>query len=119
MDKAALHIDAIAFIHRFGSSLNGHVHFNVCVVDGVFAEVAGSPIFQPDSAIDAAALAQVQVCVSCLPSSGGGLLESCQTKDMLVYQHSGFSVDAGVRDGPAPDTRGAPQITHLNIKPWW
>lgn len=22
-----------AFIHRFGSSLNGHVHFHVCVVD--------------------------------------------------------------------------------------
>ena len=31
----------MAFIHRFGSSLNGHVHFHVCVVDGVFEEVAG------------------------------------------------------------------------------
>lgn len=27
---------AVAFIHRFGSSLNTHVHFDVCVVDGVF-----------------------------------------------------------------------------------
>ena len=36
MDKAGLHIGAIAFIHRFGSSLNEHVHFHVCVVDGVF-----------------------------------------------------------------------------------
>jgi hypothetical protein len=26
-DKAALHIGAVAFIHRFGSSLNEHVHF--------------------------------------------------------------------------------------------
>ena len=34
MDKAGLHIGAIAFIHRFGSSLNEHVHFHVCVVDG-------------------------------------------------------------------------------------
>jgi len=34
-DKAALHIGAVAFIHRFGSSLNEHVHFHVCVVDGV------------------------------------------------------------------------------------
>ncbi|MEI2622792.1 MAG: IS91 family transposase [Giesbergeria sp.] len=41
MDKAGLHIGAIAFIHRFGSSLNEHVHFHVCVVDGVFEEVAG------------------------------------------------------------------------------
>jgi hypothetical protein len=40
VDKAALHIGAVAFIHRFGSSLNGHVHFHVCVVDGVFEEVA-------------------------------------------------------------------------------
>ena len=27
---------------------------------------------------------------------GRGLLESCDAKDMLAYQHSGFSVDAGV-----------------------
>jgi hypothetical protein len=38
VDKAALHIGAVAFIHRFGSSLNGHVHFHVCVVDGVFED---------------------------------------------------------------------------------
>ncbi|OIQ74106.1 putative transposase [mine drainage metagenome] len=41
VEKAALHIGAVAFIHRFGSSLNEHVHFHVCVVDGVFEEVAG------------------------------------------------------------------------------
>jgi hypothetical protein len=40
VDKTALHIGAIAFIHRFGSSLNEHVHFHVCAVDGVFEEVA-------------------------------------------------------------------------------
>ena len=28
LDKTAAHIGAIAFIHRFGSSLNGHVHFS-------------------------------------------------------------------------------------------
>ena len=39
VDKAAPHIGAVAFIHRFGSILNGHVHFHVCVVDGVFEEV--------------------------------------------------------------------------------
>lgn len=39
MDKATLHIGAIAFINRFGSSLDGHVHFHVCVVDGVFGAV--------------------------------------------------------------------------------
>jgi len=27
---------AVAFIHRFGSSLNRHIHFHVVVIDGVF-----------------------------------------------------------------------------------
>jgi hypothetical protein len=73
VDKAALHIGAVAFIHRFGSSLNGHVHLHVCVVVGVFeevpsqgdadADVQSSPpgiVFHPASAIDATAVAQVQ-----------------------------------------------------------
>ena len=38
---SALHTGAVAFIHRFSSSLNGHVHFHFCVVDGVFEEVVG------------------------------------------------------------------------------
>jgi hypothetical protein len=38
VDKARLHIGAVAFIHRFGSSLNEHVHFHVCAVDGVFED---------------------------------------------------------------------------------
>ena len=39
-DKARLHIGAVAFIYRFGSSLNEHVHLHVCAVDGVFEEVS-------------------------------------------------------------------------------
>jgi hypothetical protein len=34
VNKAALHIGAVAFVHRSSSSLNGQVHFHVCVVDG-------------------------------------------------------------------------------------
>ena len=50
-----------------------HVHFHVCVVDGVFEEAPG------DADADADAKA-----------STPGI------KEMLAYQHSGFSVDAGV-----------------------
>jgi hypothetical protein len=116
VDKAALHIGAIAFIHRFGSSLNRHVHFHVCAVDGVFEKVAGqgdadacadadaqsSPpciVFHPASAIDETAVAQVQTDLRrriLRAFVGRGLLESCDAKDMLGYQHNGFSVDAGV-----------------------
>ena len=31
-------IGAVSFLHRFGSSLNAHFHFHVCVIDGVFSE---------------------------------------------------------------------------------
>ena len=43
-----LSLGAVAVIHRFGSSLNEHVHFRVCVVDGV-SEVAQPA---PDSEAD-------------------------------------------------------------------
>lgn len=118
VDKATLHIGAVALakpqvhIHRFGSSLNGHVHFHVCVVDGVFGEVPSegdadaapqsSPpgiVFHPATGIDADAVAQVKATLRrriLRAFVGQGLLESCDTKEMLAYQHSGFSVDAGV-----------------------
>jgi hypothetical protein len=77
VDKAALHIGAVPFIHRFGSSLNEHVHFHVCVVDGMFEALAGGAdtntqadadgqsapskvIYHPASGIDESAVAQVQ-----------------------------------------------------------
>ena len=99
VDRAALHIGAVAFIHRFGSSLNEHVHFHVCVVDGVFEEVVCGVIFHPASGIDADAVVHVQATLRrriLRAFVGRGLLESCDAKEMLGYQHSGFSVDAGV-----------------------
>ena len=98
-DKAALHIGAVAFIHRFGSSLNEHVHFHVCVVDGVFEEVIDGVISHPASGIDADAVVYTQATLRrriLHAFVGRGLLESCDAKEMLGYQHSGFSVDAGV-----------------------
>ena len=112
MDKAGLHIGAIAFIHRFGSSLNEHVHFHVCVVDGVFEELVGEGsadaamqvsasgvVFHPATGIDATPVAQVQTTLQkriLRAFVGRGLLENFEAKEMLGYKHSGFSVDAGV-----------------------
>jgi hypothetical protein len=86
------------------------VHFHVCALDGVFEEMPdvgdtdaqSSPpgiVFHPASAIDEIAVAQVQPDLRrriLRAFVGRGLLESCDAKDMLGYQHSGFSVDAGV-----------------------
>jgi len=113
-DKAALHIGAVAFIHRFGASLNEHVHFHVCVVDGVFEVVQGEVevgadakttvppgiIFHPASGIDEAAAAQAQADLRrriLRAFVGRGLIERIDAKEMLAYKHSGFSVNAGVR----------------------
>jgi hypothetical protein len=30
---------AVSFIHRFGASLNQHIHYHCCVIDGVFESV--------------------------------------------------------------------------------
>jgi hypothetical protein len=111
-DRAALHIGAVAFIHRFGSSLNEHVHFHVCVVDGVFEVVPGKVgadagdqviplgvIFHPVSGIDEAVVAQVQAILRqriLRAFVARGLIEKAHAKEMLAYEHSGFSVDAGV-----------------------
>ena len=121
VDKPALHIGAVAFIHRFGASLNEHVHLHVCVVDGVFKEVAGdvvagadtdaqavtdvqsSPskvIFHPASAIDEIAVTQVQATLRTRilrAFVGRGLPESFEAKEMLASRHSGFSVVTSVR----------------------
>ena len=80
------------------------MHFHVCVVDGVFEAVAldvvadveptpPSVIFHPASAVDQTALAQVQTTLRrriLRAFVGRGLLESCDAKDMLGYQHSGL-----------------------------
>lgn len=55
--------------YRFGPGLNEHVHFHVCVVDGVFEEVPGEVdanapaagvICHPATGIDEMTVAQVQ-----------------------------------------------------------
>lgn len=65
-DPAHLQLGAVAFIHRFGSSLNTHEHFHVCVVDGVFEALpdadsvnAPSIAFRP-AQIAEAAMTQMQ-----------------------------------------------------------
>jgi hypothetical protein len=125
VNRVALHIGAVAFIHRFGSSLNGHGHFHVCAVDGMFekvpaqrqgdvdADVQASPpgiVFHPASAIDETAAAQVQTDLRrriLRAFVGRGFLESCDAKDMLAYQHSELAL-----------TSVAPRSTSCTSRHW-
>ena len=82
------------------------MHFHVCVVDGVFEDVAGEVdadlkttpagvIFHPASGIDATVVAQVQADLRRRIRRalvGWRLIEQADAKDMLAYQHSGFKL---------------------------
>ena len=105
-DKAALHIGAIAFIIRLGSSLNGHMHFHVRALNGVFKEVSVAVegesdaqslppgmAFHPASAVGQPAVAQVQADLRrriLRAFVDLGLIEKADAKKMLAYPHSGF-----------------------------
>ena len=110
-NKAALHTGAVAFIHRFGSSPNEHVHFHVCVVDGVLEAVVGeaggqgtrttatSVMFHPATGIACEAVAQAQASLRgriLRAFVGRGLLEGFEAQEMLGSKHSGFSVATSV-----------------------
>ena len=132
-DPASLHLGAVAFIHRFGSSLNTHVHFHVCVVDGVFealpdaesAELVTAPsgTFHP-AHIDDAAIATVQAKVRkriLRAFVARGHIEACDAKDMAERAASsshggGFSVDAGVRI-EATDRAGLERLLRYCARP--
>ena len=140
-NPASLHLGAVAFIHRFGSSLNTHVHFHVCVVDGVFEALADAQSDEksPESAnapsitfhpaqIDEATIAQMQAQVQASVRKrllrafvARGHLESHDAKDMneraASSQHGGgFSVDAGVRI-EATDRAGLERLLRYCARP--
>jgi Aldehyde dehydrogenase family/Putative transposase len=68
----------------------------------VDADTQSSPlsiVFHPASGIDGTAVAQAQDTLRrriLRAFVGRGLLESFEAQEVLAYQHSGFSVDAGV-----------------------
>ena len=106
------HIGAIAFIHRFGSSLNAHTHFHCCIVDGVFqpaakigdttgvADAVVEVDFHAATGLDAAAIAQVQAQVrqrTLRAFVRRGLIDKSDADEMMGWEHGGgFSMDASV-----------------------
>lgn len=111
----AARIGAIAFIHRFGSSLNVHVHFHCCVVEGVFQPTAmigdtaalaktddNKPCvgFHAATDLNTAAIVRVQTQVRrriLRTFVRRGLIGKTDRDEMLGWEHSGgFSLDATV-----------------------
>jgi len=117
----AARLGAVAFIHRFGSALNPHLHFHCVVLDGVFASTpTGSVVFHLATDIDRPAIATVQAKVRrrLLQSFvRRGLLPGDDARAMQAWAHGGgFSVDATVRI-EAADRPGRERLLRYCARP--
>jgi hypothetical protein len=91
---------AVSFVHRFGASLNRHLHYHCCILDGVFEPLeAGGVQFRQASALapEKVAVIEEQVRRRVLRwFSRHGLLDPDDARDMLAWAKGGFSLDASV-----------------------
>jgi hypothetical protein len=99
--NATAGLGAVAFFHRFGSTLNAHMHFHCAVIDGVFDAAAGGVVFHAAAGLDATAITQVQAQGRrrLLRVFVRRSLPQCDdAQAMAQWEHGGgFSVDASVR----------------------
>jgi hypothetical protein len=123
---------AVSFLHRFGSSLNPHYHYHLCVVDGLFEKIEGDtaqdPATHPETRLrfhEATALThelleglQHTVRKRVLRHMvRHGLLESHDARDMLGWDHGGgFSLNASVRI-EATDREGLERLIRYCARP--
>ena len=122
---------AVSFLHRFGSSLNPHFHFHLCVVDGLFerlecdadqdpATPATHLRFHEATALTHELLEGLQHTVRSRVLRHfrrHGLLEPYEAEDMLAWDHGGgFSLDARVRI-EATDRPGLERLIRYCARP--
>jgi hypothetical protein len=122
---------AVSFLHRFGSSLNPHFHYHVCVVDGLFEKVEDDTDqgpanpetrlrFHEATALSRELLESLQHTVRkrvLRHLRRHGLLEPHEAEDMLAWDHGGgFSLDASVRI-EATDRAGLERLIRYCVRP--
>ncbi|MFM8380098.1 MAG: transposase [Planctomycetia bacterium] len=94
-------LGAVSFLHRFGSTLNRHVHLHARVTDGVFVPAGDAmPAFLPARLITRVHLAALIERVRRRVIRWfrrQGFLDAPAAAGMLAWENSGFSVDASVR----------------------
>ncbi len=122
---------AVSFLHRFGSSLNPHFHYHVCVVDGLFEKVESDTVqdpahpetrlrFHEATALTHELLEHLQHTVRSRVLRHfrrHGLLEPYDAQDMLGWDHGGgFSLDGSVRI-EATDRAGLERLIRYCARP--
>jgi DNA-directed RNA polymerase subunit RPC12/RpoP len=91
----------VTFVQRFGSTLNAHLHFHCCLIDGVFAAEGDGMRFFEATALDEGTVATIQEAVRGRVLdlfARNGLLDQDATANMRGWSHGGgFSLDATIR----------------------
>jgi hypothetical protein len=95
-------LGALAFLHRFGSSLNTHFHYHLVVLDGVFSGTDDEGVrFHASSQLTSAHWLELQRVVQrrvLRYFRTQDLLDEADANGMLTWRGSGgFSIDASVR----------------------
>ena len=116
-------LGAVAFIQRFGSSLNEHVHFHCCIIEGLFDSTTntdGTVAFHPSSGLDDAAFRQVQAITRrriLRLFVRRGLIDKADGDEMAAQKHDGgFSLDASIRI-EADDRPGLERLLRYCARP--
>jgi hypothetical protein len=116
----------VSFLHRFGASLNCHIHYHCCVIDGVFEPAVGDGDevrFRPAAAVtpDTVAAIAEKVRIRVLRwFARSGLVEADDVREVLPWQNSGFSLDAPRCASPVPtgpDWNGCYATAHARGSP--
>ena len=122
---------AVSFLHRFGSSLNPHFHFHLCVVDGLIEALEDDTDpsstdpntrlrFHEATALTPQLLEGLQHTVRkrvLRHFRRHGLLEPHEAEDMLSWNHGGgFSLNASVRI-EATDRTGLERLIRYCARP--
>ncbi len=112
---------AVAFVHRFGSTLNSHVHYHVLVTDGVFSAAGdGGAVFHPACDLDADDFQAVQTKIrkrGLRWLQRHGHLDSAAVHVLDAASHAGgWSVDASVTIA-AWDRHGLERLVRYCARP--
>ena len=117
--SAHARLGAVSFIHRFGASLNRHVHCHSCVIDGVFESLEDASGVSEAVRLTPHAVAAIleQVRVRVLHwFAHSGLIEPDGVREMLAWENSGFSLEAAVRVA-AHDRAGLERLLRYCARP--
>ena len=114
-------MEDLHFVHRFGSTLNSHMHYHVLVTDGVFSAGSdGEAVFHPALQLDASDIVDVQTKMRTRGlrwMQRHGHLDSTAVHSLDSADHAGgWSVDASVLI-PQWDRAGLERLVRYCARP--